>query len=138
MYKMEEKTADQYDWSGKTILIVEDEEINFFFIETLLLKTGLEIIHAWNGKQAIDCIKNNSQVDLVLMDIKMPIMDGFEATRIIRQQRPKLPIIAQTAYTLGDDKTRCLNAGCNDYISKPIRKGLLYKMIDNYLNSSLL
>lgn len=136
---MEEKTADhQYDWSGKTILIVEDEEINFLFIEALLLKTGVGIIHAWNGKQALDSIKDMPQINLVLMDIKMPIMDGYEATRLIRQLGYKLPVIAQTAYTLGDDKTRCLNAGCNDYISKPIRKGLLYTMIDNYLNSSSL
>jgi two-component system, cell cycle response regulator DivK len=131
---MAEITNQQFDWKGKTVLIAEDEEINFLFIETLLLKTGVEIIHAWNGKQALDFVTQNPNINLVLMDIKMPIMDGFEATRQIKEHRPELPVIAQTAYTLGDDKIRCLDAGCDDYLSKPIRKSLLYSIIDNYLN----
>jgi len=126
-------SEDQYNWNGKTILIAEDEEINFLFLETLLLKTGVRVLHAWNGKQALEAF-DNEEIDLVLMDIKMPIMDGYDATRKIKELKPDIPVIAQTAYTLGDDKIKCIEAGCDDYLSKPIRKNLLYDMITNHFN----
>ena len=125
------------NWEDKTILIVEDEEINFLYIETLLQRTGAKVLHAWNGQQAVDLVKENPMLDLILMDIKMPIMDGYRATQHIKSFRPELPIIAQTAYTLGDDKIKCLDAGCDDYVSKPIRKNTLYEIITNQFSKSV-
>ncbi len=116
--------------------MAEDEEINFLFIETLLEPTGVRIIHAWNGQQAIDEIKKNPDIDLILMDIKMPIVDGYEATRTIKKLHPKLPIIAQTAYALGDDKHLCFEAGCDEYLSKPIRKSKLYSLLTDLLSNA--
>lgn len=120
----------------KTILVAEDEEINFLFIETLLEPTEARVIHAWNGQQAIDEIKENNNVDLILMDIKMPIVDGYKATRHIKQMNSKLPIIAQTAYALGDDKILCFEVGCDGYLSKPLRKNKLYSMLNDLLSDN--
>lgn len=132
---MEIKNTSSIDWSGRSILIVEDEEINYLFIETILSMTRATVIHAWNGKQAVDRVKENSSIiDLVLMDIKMPIMDGYEATKEIVAMRPSLPIIAQTAFTLGDDRGKCITAGCVDFITKPIRKQELINIISKHLS----
>jgi CheY-like chemotaxis protein len=128
--------GDILDWKNKTILVAEDEEINFLYIETLLMKTGANILHAWNGQQAVDIVKDNPHVSLVLMDIKMPIMDGYKATGEIKKLRPALPVVAQTAYTLSDDKIKCLDAGCDDYLSKPIRKNILYSILDIQLKKN--
>ncbi len=133
---MFEHAVEIMNWKEKTILIVEDEEINYLYIETLLKKTGAKVIHAWNGQQAVDIVKENPALDLVLMDIKMPIMDGYLATQHIKHYRPELPVVAQTAYTLGDDKIKCLDAGCDDYLSKPIRKSTLYEIIANQFSKS--
>jgi PAS domain S-box-containing protein len=123
-----------------TFLIVEDEEINFMFIEVLLLeklKIDCRIIHAINGKEAVEICENNANIDLVLMDLKMPIMNGFEATRLIKEFRPTLPIIAQSAYTSEEDKEKAKDAGCNDFISKPIKKEILKKTINNFIKTNL-
>lgn len=119
-----------------TILIVEDEEINYIYLETLIcerFKLDSAILHARNGKEAIDICKNNPKIDLVLMDLKMPVMDGFEATRLIREFRPDLPVVAETAYSLREDMERALLAGCNDFISKPLSIECLYGIIVKYL-----
>ncbi len=134
---MTEREDDAMNWKDKTILIVEDEEINYLYIETLLQKTGAKVLHAWNGQQAVDIVKENPSLNLVLMDIKMPIMDGYRATEYIKGYRPELPVVAQTAYTLGDDKIKCLDAGCDDYISKPIRKNTLYEIISAQFNKPM-
>ncbi len=124
------------DLKGTTILIAEDEEINYLFIETLINSTGAEVIHAWNGKQALEFVKNRKDIDLILMDIKMPIMDGYLATTEIKKVNPDLPIIAQTAYALGEDRLRCFEAGCDEYLSKPIRKNTLFSLLSNILNNN--
>lgn len=121
--------TESINWNGKNILVAEDEEINFLFIETLLNSTGAKVFHAWNGKQVLEFLESGKPVDLVLMDIKMPIMDGLKATQELKRTNPGLPVIAQTAYTLGDDKSKCFAAGCDDYISKPIRKNILLNAI---------
>lgn len=121
------------DLKGKTILVAEDEEINFLFIETLIEPTGAEVKHVWNGQQAIDEIKNNKNIDMILMDIKMPIIDGYQATREIKLLRPDIPVVAQTAYALGDDKIHCFDAGCEEYLSKPLRKNILYSILHKLL-----
>jgi len=119
----------------KYILIAEDEEINLLFIEELLTRSEFNIktIHAKNGKEAIDICKQNKKLNLVLMDLKMPIINGYEATKQIKEICPNLPIIAQTAYSTKSEKEKAIKAGCDDFISKPISKEIFIKLINKYL-----
>src|ERR1035437_2993582 len=114
------------------ILIVEDDEISYSLLTRILQKISYEVLHAITGVQAIEACRNNPDLDLVLMDIRMPNMDGNEATRQIRQFNKDVIIIAQTAYGFSSDREKTIEAGCNDYISKPINKTLLYELIINY------
>jgi PAS domain S-box-containing protein len=123
-----------YMWRGKVILIAEDEEVNYNLLETILIPTKARIIWAHNGVEAIKICKETPEIDLVLMDIKMPDVNGFEATKKIKKIRKSLPIIAQTAYAMSVDEDNCLRAGCDDYISKPLRIDDLLNKINNYLN----
>lgn len=119
-----------------TILIVEDEEVNFLYLETLLedeMELECKILHAKNGKEAVDICTQNKGIDFVLMDIKMPIMNGLEATKLIKEFRPNLPIIAQTAYTTNEDKEKAFRAGCDDFMTKPISEETLNKIINKHL-----
>ena len=124
-----------YDWNNRVVLITEDEEVNFFYLKTLLQKADAKVIRAKNGKEAVDIIsKYNGGIDLILMDLNMPVMDGYEAMRIIKAGHPSIPIIAQTAYTMNNDRHRCLEAGFNDYIAKPINRLALYRMVNENLS----
>ncbi len=125
---------NNYDFSGKKILIAEDERTNYLFLEALLKRTNAILIWAETGKTALEAVQKDSAIDLVLMDIKMPEMNGYEATHEIKKIRPQLPIIAQTAYALAGEKEKILSAGCDDYLSKPIMGKILLEKIDNYLN----
>lgn len=118
-----------------SILVAEDDEYNFMYLKTLLEQaTSAKIIHASNGKEAIEKFRNNPGIELVLMDIKMPEMDGLEATRKIKSINATIPVIAITAYAMLGDENRILEAGCDGYLSKPIsRKSLLEKMSE-YVN----
>jgi len=120
------------NWSNKTILIAEDESVNYQFFEEIFEETNVNLIWAKNGQEAVDfCLKDNS-IDLVLMDIKMPIMNGYDASKAIKKFRPNLPIIAQTAYALIGDASKAKDAGCDDYIHKPIDFDSLFRKIKNY------
>jgi len=121
------------NWSDKTILIAEDEDSNYLLIEELLSITNVRLLHAKNGKEAIDYCKTNNQINLILMDMKMPIMDGYEATKSIKQIRPNMPILAQSAHVMPEDKARSISAGCIDYITKPINGQKLLNKIKNYV-----
>ncbi|MFC1733899.1 ATP-binding protein, partial [candidate division KSB1 bacterium] len=126
---------EEYDWTGKVILVAEDIDINYLFIEKALQKTNVSMMWAQDGQQAVDiCSKN--KIDLVLMDIRMPLMDGYEATRQIKKIRNDLPVIAQTAHALSEEKVRSLQAGCDDYIAKPIKLKSLYTIISKYLSNN--
>jgi PAS domain S-box-containing protein len=114
-----------------TILIAEDNDSNFMLLEELLSDMNIKNIRAANGIDAVEICKSK-HVDLVLMDIKMPIMDGCEATQRIKKIKPDLPVIAQTAYTMPEEKERALLAGCDNYITKPIDKKDLTAMILRY------
>lgn len=120
---------------GYVILIAEDEEVNFLYINLLLesFHLNLKIIHAKNGKEAVEICKTNGEIDFVLMDIKMPLMDGFKATEIIKKMHPELPIVAQTAYSTNEDKKLAISAGCDDFISKPINNNALKSIMCKYL-----
>ncbi|MCL3781322.1 PAS domain S-box protein [Prolixibacteraceae bacterium JC049] len=119
-----------------TILIAEDEETNYLFIQTLLendLSSNYQIIHAKNGKDALEICKANKEIDLVLMDIKMPEMSGYEATKQIKMLYPRLPIIVQTAYSSKADSDEAYKMGCDDFISKPIDRDIFYEIINKHL-----
>ncbi len=116
-----------------TILVVEDEEINFILIDKFLANLPLKIIHAKNGQEAIEKYKQNQDIELVLMDIKMPVLNGFEATVELKKINPSLIIVAQTAYAMKEDRKKALDIGCDDYISKPLKHILLVDMIKKYL-----
>jgi PAS domain S-box-containing protein len=118
---------------NKTILIVEDDYYNQEYLKEILSGTDLTILKAENGKEAVE-ISTSQPVDLVLMDIRLPDMDGYKATNQIKQHKPKLKIIAQTAYASHDERQKALYAGCDDYISKPTKKDLLLSMINNHLS----
>ena len=130
------KTSLSYNWENFTILIVEDARISFELLVKFLDGTKAKILHAVDGEEAVKmCLENNS-IDVVLMDIQLPIMDGLEATRLIKKEKPLLPIIAQTANAMLDDKKIISAAGCDDYIAKPISKTELLEKINTFLVKS--
>jgi len=129
------KSINTYNWSNKTILIAEDDYFNFLFIKNVIAKTQATILHAENGKIALQIFNSNPTIDLILMDIKMPYINGLEATETIRKTNQKIPIIAQTAYAFSDDEKQAKLAGCNDYLSKPIKSQKLLQMIEHYLST---
>lgn len=121
---------NKYNWQGKKILIVEDDEMSYVYLKEILKSTQVDIIHAKNGREAIEMFESNPDIDLVLMDIKLPEMDGYEATSKIKQLRPEVPVVAQTAYAMADDHQKILQVGCDEYITKPINRRKLLQTVD--------
>ena len=117
------------------ILIAEDDNISFLFIQQLLNLPEITLLRAANGEQVIEMAKNNPDLSLILMDIKMPIVNGIDATKSIREFNPHVPIIAQSAYTFSGEQEQALAAGCNDYLTKPINKNRLLGLIRKYTRS---
>jgi len=111
------------------ILVAEDDDVNFLYINEIFRGTGAEILHAVNGKEAVNMCLNDARIGIVLIDIKMPVMNGYEAIRKIREFRPGLPIVAQTAFALSNEMLKAFNAGSNDYISKPFKKDQLLAIV---------
>lgn len=118
----------------KTILIAEDNDSNFTLMK-YILKHRYDIVRAKNGQEAVEDVGLGG-IDLVLMDIKMPVMDGLEATRLIRTTNPLLPIIALTANAFETDRDTAIKAGCTDFLSKPIDSALCLKTIEKYIAGS--
>lgn len=130
----EEKIETNIDGQKFTILVAEDEEANFLFINEVFFNLdNVSIIRAENGIEAIDHVKNNMNVDLVLMDIKMPEMDGIQAMVEIKKMKPHLPVVALTAYASEDDRMRFLHAGFDNYFSKPVRASDLFDFVNTYI-----
>jgi CheY-like chemotaxis protein len=123
----------KYNWEKYTILIVEDDYSSVFYLKEVLKDTGVNIEIAGDGQSAVDICKNNSAINLVLMDIQLPLMNGLEATAEIKKIRSDLPVIAETAYATPYDQENCLIAGCNDFITKPIDSLELLEKINKYL-----
>ena len=115
----------------KAILVAEDNESNYILM-TYILKKDYQILRAANGQEAVDKVEEGG-VDLILMDIKMPVMDGLEATRIIRAKNPDLPIIALTANAFDSDRDSALQAGCNEFITKPVNRQMTLDTIAKYI-----
>ncbi|MFA5850230.1 MAG: response regulator [Bacteroidales bacterium] len=121
------------DYHDKLILIAEDDESSYLLLKTLLTRIGIKTLLAKNGTEAVNMCKEISDIDLILMDISMPEKNGLEATKIIKQICPQIRIVAQTAYSVFGDRERALLEGCDDYITKPIEKDVLYSVISKYL-----
>src|SRR5665811_247788 len=119
------------------ILVVEDDEISRILLDIMIKPLASDFFQAITGYEAVETCRNNPNIDLVLMDIQMPDMNGYEATRQIRTFNKKAVIIAQTAYALKGDREKSIEAGCNDYISKPINRATLLKMIEKNLNPEM-
>jgi PAS domain S-box-containing protein len=124
---------DNYSWPNKTVLIVEDEAINYKYLELIIQKTGANILYAQNGNQAMKLASMHPEINIVLMDIKLPDINGYEVTKQIKDKRKDLPIIAQTAFAMSGDPGKAIAAGCNDYISKPIDTAKLLKLMSKYI-----
>ncbi|MEN8121553.1 MAG: response regulator [Bacteroidota bacterium] len=124
---------DELSWKNRKVLIVEDEDLNFLFLEKLLITTGVEILRASTGIEAIEKVKKQKGIDLILMDIKLPEMDGLTATSEIKKIDSEIPVIAQTAYAMKGDREEILEAGCTDYIAKPIKVDTLLAKLKHYL-----
>ncbi len=117
----------------KKILVAEDTESNFLLL-SIILRKEYTVVRAYNGQEAVElCAAEHP--DMILMDIKMPVMDGLEATRLIREKDENIPIIALTANAYDSDRDKAFQAGCNDYMAKPIIAGALREMIQKYLGN---
>jgi CheY-like chemotaxis protein len=128
-----EKPVDKgFIFTGKkTILVAEDIDSNFQLVRYFLSGTNFDIVRAVNGKVAVEKCLSNKDIDLVLMDIKLPVLDGYSAVKLIRETNTTIPIIAQTAYA--DDKTHAIECGCTGFISKPFDKNSLLKVIHEFI-----
>jgi hypothetical protein len=128
----ENKVPDDYVFPAKkVILVAEDIESNFKLIRYFLSDSNVEVLHAYNGKEAVEKCLSTGKIDLILMDIKMPVMDGYTAVKLIREKNTSVPIIAQTAYI--DDKEKAIECGCSGFISKPFDKKSLFKVLREFI-----
>jgi PAS domain S-box-containing protein len=128
-----QKTAN---WQGKTLLIVEDDEANSAYLNEILSDFGLTILNAFNGEEALQLFNDRPDINIVLMDIRLPDTNGLTLTRIFKKDRPEINIIAQTAYAAPEDIEECFSAGCDDYVSKPINKKKLLLLLSRFLSNS--
>ena len=129
----EKDSKKELNLKGKVILVAEDVELNIEYIKELLDGTGVEFLPAKNGQEAIDIFNSTNKIDLILMDIQMPIVNGYEAVLEIRKKNNQIPIIAQTAYAFAEDKQKCFDVGCNDYLRKPFLKKELLEKIAKFI-----
>ena len=131
-----EAIFEDYKWDGRTLLLVEDEEVNFLYISELLENTGVNLLRVVTAEEAITICKSLQPIDLILMDMRLPGINGFDATRLIKRIRPEIPIIAQTAYAMENEKKQCIEAGCDHYMTKPFDQEVLFEVLHEYLQLS--
>lgn len=124
--------------SGLKVLIVEDDETSQMLLSIEMKNFSKEILKATTGLEAIEICRQHPDIDLVLMDIQMPIMSGYETTRKIREFNKDMIIIVQTAFALTGDREKSIEAGCNDYIAKPIKKYELLALIQSYFKNNIM
>ncbi len=130
---MNETKDKSYEWSSKVILLAEDTDTSVMYYQAALRKTKAELIWAPDGLEALKIAQSDQQIDVILMDINMPNLNGIEATREIKKIRPELPIIIQTAYVLSDEKKRSIDAGCDEFLTKPVNISQLLTTLDQLL-----
>ena len=131
---MTDRGKYDFDFTGKVILVVEDNQISFKLISAVLSKVRIGVVHASTGRKAIQTCESMQPLDLVLMDLQLPEVNGLEATRQIKKIRPDLPVIATTANTYDEDKQACMDAGCSAYISKPLQFKKLFELMQSFLD----
>jgi CheY-like chemotaxis protein len=128
----------EYNWKDRTVLVAEDDEMSFRYIELVLSRrTNINIIWAINGQQAVEYCRLNNHIDLVLTDLQLPVFDGLEVIRRIRKFKPGLPIIVQTANAMNDECEKCMEAGSDGYVTKPINLIELFSRMDHFLNPEI-
>jgi CheY-like chemotaxis protein len=120
------------NFSGKTILIAEDEQSNFDFLKILLTRMDIKVLWAKDGLEAVKLCETDPSINLVLMDIKMPRLNGYDATKLIKSKRPDLPIVAQTAYAMISDQQEAEQSGCDEYLSKPLKINQIIEILEKY------
>ena len=120
-----------YNWSNKHILVAEDEELNWLFVREMLRRTGATIHRARNGREVVTLARKLAP-DAILMDIKMPELSGIDAARKIRKFNTSVPIIAQTAFVMAEEKEESIKAGCNHFVTKPLDRTTIMELIDAY------
>ncbi|RUT77964.1 PAS domain S-box protein [Ancylomarina longa] len=125
-----------YQWADKLILVVEDDETNYKYIKAALKPTKVKILHTISGNKAIELSLRNPTINLVLMDLRLPDINGLEATQSIKKMRDNLPIIAQTANAFREDRNKSMEAGCDDFIAKPFDEGKLLDTINKYIKKN--
>lgn len=137
--EIKKKTFDKTDevdkklWDNKTVVVVEDDMASYEYIKEVLFDTRMNLVHFSTRLDVVNFLEEFDKVDLILMDINLPGMDGIEATKRIRQVNKYIPIIAQTAYAMSNDKEKCIDAGCTDYIAKPYVVNELLSKIATYI-----
>jgi len=136
-YKPKYADNNNYDnmkkWGNFKLLIVEDDVTAAKLIESALEDTGIKLSHATTGLEALRIFRKDPKFDIIIMDMRLPEMDGYETTRRIKEIRPDIPIIAQTAYAFSEDRNKCLKAGCDEYMTKPIIESELIMMLERFL-----
>ena len=128
--------ASDRNWEDKTILIVEDDHINYQLLEVVLKRTRVNLLHAVTGKDAVRFCREQPKIDLVLMDVQLPEMNGFEAIKLIKEYQPNIPIIVQTANSMNEEKTRADEAGCQGFMTKPISLNKFMSEVDKFLQKA--
>ncbi len=123
-----------YDFNKKTVLVVEDNLSNYNYLRAVLIKANTKVVWAKDGKEALTQYKKHKDISIVLMDIHLPMLNGFRVTEEILKLNPNTPIIAQTAYAMSGDEEKCYKAGCVDYMAKPIKPDILLAKINKYIN----
>jgi len=123
----------KYDWTSKTIMIVEDVSHNYKFLFHAIKPTNAKVLWAKNGKEAYDACKTGTKIHLILMDINMPIMNGYKSMRLIKNLNKNIPIITQTAYAFAGEREKSIEAGADEYIEKPIKTEELLGIMAKYL-----
>jgi two-component system cell cycle response regulator DivK len=130
------RSIKKYNWKGKKVLIVEDDPAGSFLLSEILAHTEIEVRQVENGKEAVEICRNDPGIDIVLMDMQVPGMSGFDAVVEIRKIRRELPIIAQSAFIYGEEKERALRVGCNAHISKPLNTFQLLGTMHRFLHNT--
>jgi PAS domain S-box-containing protein len=122
----------------RNILVAEDEDFNYMLLEQIFSDLNVQLIRVLNGAEAVMSCKTNPDIDIVIMDVKMPVMDGYDATRLIKQERPDLPVMIQTAYARESDRVKAFECGCDEYVSKPLIINDFLALLEKYLSAKSL
>ena len=128
---MEKKKRFDFDFTGKSVLVVEDTMMSFKLMKAVLSQVNATVFHAPDGRKAIEMCSGDTHFDIIVMDIQMPEINGLDATREIKRLRPSLPVIAATANTFDDEEAACREAGCDSFITKPLKFVKLFELMQS-------